>query len=205
MLSAVLTVTMLVGCGDSMEAGRREETRKDRGHKETRREEQETEESVESKATMMTDVRKVLNRDLSNDYPPTPREVIGYYVEIEKCFYSDSTTTEELEQLSIKARELFDADLLAVNDEENYLTNLLEDVQRFKDDGRRIVSVSVASSVNVDTFQEDGYEFARLSCVYDIIDNDITEQVGIVYLLRRDENRFWKIYGWDNVESINVQ
>ena len=153
----------------------------------------------------MTDVRKVLNRDLSNDYPPTPREVIGYYVEIEKCFYSDSTTTEELEQLSIKARELFDADLLAVNDEENYLTNLLEDVQRFKDDGRRIVSVSVASSVNVDTFQEDGYEFARLSCVYDIIDNDITEQVGIVYLLRRDENRFWKIYGWDNVESINVQ
>lgn len=152
----------------------------------------------------MTQVEKVLNRDLSINYPGTPREVIRYYVEIEKCFYADDTTDEDLELLGMKARELYDKELLENNELPGYLVNLKTDVQAFKDRGRKIVSVSVASSVNVDTFQEDGYEFARLNCGYNIIDNGITKQVGIVYLLRK-EDKLWKIYGWDNVENVHIQ
>lgn len=149
----------------------------------------------------LTPVEKVLRRDLSTNYPPTPKEVIKYYVEIEKCFYADDTTDEELEELGLRARELYDAELLEINALPDYLVDLKADVQRFKGKQRKIVSVSVASSINVFTFQEDGYEFARLNCGYNIIDEGITKQVGVVYLLRRDENRLWKIYGWKNVED----
>ena len=155
----------------------------------------------ERQEAVMTQVEKVLIRDLSNDYPPTPKEVIKYYVEIEKCFYADDTTDEDLEALGMKARELYDEELLEINGLPDYLINLKADVERFKGQGRKIVSVAVASAINVDTFQEDGYEFARLTCGYNIIDEGVTKQMSKVYLLRRDENRLWKIYGWDNVKE----
>lgn len=150
----------------------------------------------------MTAVEKVLSRDLSSDYPPTPKEVIKYYVEIEKCFYSADTSDEELESLGLKARELYDEELLEINELPDYLVDLKVAVDGFKAKNRKIVSAAVASSVNVYTFQEDGYDFARLNCGYNIIDEGITKQVGVVYLLRKDENRLWKIYGWKNAEDV---
>ena len=159
----------------------------------------------ENNDSVMTAVQKVLYRDMSIDYPATVKEVIKYYVEIQKCFYSDSTTTEELEQLGMRARELYDADLLAINGEDNYLINLKADVDEFKGKKRVITSATVASSVNVDTFEEDGYEFARIGCNYSITEGSNSKIVRIVYLLRRDENRRWKIYGWDNAENVHVQ
>ena len=159
----------------------------------------------ESNDAVMTEAQKVLFRDLSTDYPGTVKEVIKYYVSIQRCFYSDSTTAEELEQLGMKARELYDADLLAINGEEDNLIRLTADVNEFKDKKRTITSVAVASSLNVDTFKEDGYEFARIRCDYAIMEGSTNNLVSIIYLLRRDENRLWKIYGWDNAENVHVE
>ena len=36
-----------------------------------------------------TTVENVLLRDLENNYPPTPKEVIRYYNYIVKCFYNE--------------------------------------------------------------------------------------------------------------------
>ena len=160
---------------------------------------------TESIDAVMTEVEKVLYRDMSTNYPPTVKEVIKYYVEIQKCFYSDNITADELQQLGMRARELYDADLLAINPEEDYLLNLLADVNEFKNKKRKITNVAVASSVNVDTFQEDGYEFARIGCEYSIMEGSTNNVVNIIYLLRRDENRLWKIYGWDNAQNVHVR
>lgn len=161
--------------------------------------------ATERQDAAMTAVERVLNRDLSTNYPATPKEVIKYYTEIEKCFYAEGTTDEELEALGLKARELYDAELLENNELQNYMLKLKQDVQAFKDRNRVITSVAVTPSVNVYTFQEDGYDFARLNCGYNIVDNKMTKSVYIVYLLRRDENRLWKIYGWDNAENVHIQ
>lgn len=154
----------------------------------------------------LTPVQKVLCRDLSIDYPGTPREVIRYYTEIEKCFYSDSTTDEELEQLGLQARGLYDAEFLAHNgSEEDYLIQLKTDVEQFARDKRVITGVSVASSVNVDVFEEDGFEFARVNCDYSVMDGGVPKSVSKVYLLRKDENRLWKIYGWENADQVTIE
>ena len=159
---------------------------------------------TEAQESVMTPVQQVLSRDLAKDYPATVKEVVKYYTELEKCFYNEECTEEELEQLGMKARELYDRDLLAINEVDNYLFQLKTDVKRFKDAKRRISSISVASSTNVDFFSQDGFDFARIYCGY-VVKESTGQSVmeGRVYLLRRDEERHWKIYGWESADKVN--
>lgn len=152
----------------------------------------------------MTEVQQVLSRDLQNNYPPTVKEVVKYYAEIQKCFYNEKCTDEDIEQLGLKARELYDADLLEINDENDNLLQLKAEVSSFREQERKILSASVASSANVDTFTEDGFEFARIYCTYSVMQKGKSGYVRMVYLLRRDENRRWKIYGWEPAENVDV-
>ena len=39
--------------------------------------------------------------------------------------------------------------------------------------------------------------------VYTVLEGGKSNLVDTVYLLRRDENRRWKIYGWDLAENVN--
>ncbi|MCI9652261.1 DUF6715 family protein [uncultured Acetatifactor sp.] len=151
----------------------------------------------------MTAVKLVLSRDLENNYPPTVKEVMKYYADIQKCLYSQECLDEEAEQLGMKARALFDDELLAANDVTNHLLALKSEITSFQEDSRQITAASVASSANVDTFTEDGYEFARIHCIYTVLDGGQSNLVDMVYLLRRDGNRRWKIYGWDLAQNVN--
>lgn len=153
----------------------------------------------------MTETQLVLNRDMRNDYPSTVREVVKYYMDIQKCLYNSECTDEELEQLGLRARELYDADLLENNEEEMNLLQLKSEVASFRTSENKMISISVASSVNVDTFKEDGYEFARIQCNYTVIEKGKSNPTKTIFLLRRDENRRWKIYGWDLAENVNPQ
>ena len=96
---------------------------------------------TEAQESVMTPVQQVLSRDLAKDYPATVKEVVKYYTEIEKCFYNEECTEEELEQLGMKARELYDHDLLAINEVGTYLLQLKADVKNFKDAKRRISNI----------------------------------------------------------------
>lgn len=160
----------------------------------------------DAQSTALTPVQVALSRDLSRDYPATVKEVVKYYTEIEKCFYNEDCTEEEIERLGMQARELYDQELLENNEVGTYLVQLKEEIKAFKDSGRRISSISVAASTNVDFFSDDGYDFARLYCGYVVADGSgqsISE--GRVFLLRRDEDRHWKIYGWESSDKVNPQ
>lgn len=155
--------------------------------------------------TAMTTVQVVLNRNLDRDYPATVKEVVKYYTEIEKCFYNEDCADEEIESLGIQARKLYDQELLANNEMASYLLKLKEEIKGFKDAKRRITGISVASSTNVDFFSDDGFDFARIYCGYTI--RESSGQVhteGRVFLLRRDADRHWKIYGWDSADNVHV-
>lgn len=160
----------------------------------------------DTQSTALTPVQAVLSRDLSRDYPATVKEVVKYYTEIERCFYNEDCTQEELEQLGMQARKLYDQELLVNNEVGTYLVRLEEEIEGFKDSGRRISSIAVAASTNVDFFSEDGYDFARLYCGYVVTDgNGQSISEGRVFLLRRDEDRHWKIYGWESANKVDPQ
>lgn len=153
----------------------------------------------------MTAVESVLSRDLNKDYPPTPKEVIKYYNEILRCLYNEESSQDEIEALGLRARELYDEELLEANELGSYLIRLQEDVNDYRKNERRITTFSVASSTNVDMFEQDGYSFAKIMCGYNIMQDGQTHPSDQVYLLRKDANRQWKIYGWEAAKNLETQ
>lgn len=150
---------------------------------------------------VMTATQRVLARDLSINYPPTPREVVKYYSEITQCFYNEETTDEDIYALGMKARELFDAELAANQTEADYIDSLKFDIQDFRSKSRTIASFEPSSSLDVETFSEDGYDWARLYCIYGVKQGEILYYSNMVYILRKDESGHYKIYGWKLAEE----
>ena len=149
--------------------------------------------------SVMTAAQNALSRDLENDDPGTVKEVIKYYTEIEMCFYGQDCSAEEIEKLGMQARKLFDEALLLNNEQDTYLSRLKADIQSFRDNKRRMTSASVAASTNVVYFDKDGYECARIQCGYNIMEGNVSKFVKQEFVLRRDSQRRWKIYGWKTV------
>lgn len=155
-------------------------------------------EKAAEQVELMTPVQEVLARNLETNYPSTPREVVKYFSQISQCFYNEEYTDDELTQLALKIRQLYDDELVANQTEEEYLTKLKEDIDEFKKARRTIESYAPSSTIDVETFTEDGYEWARLYCIY-TIKEDVLKNSNIRFLLREDENEHYKIYGWQLV------
>ena len=158
---------------------------------------------IEAEEAVMTETQIVLSRDLTNDYPATVKEVVKYYTQIQNCYYGGECTDEEIEQLGKKAWELFDLELQQNNPLDTYLVSLKADILSFQTAGRTMTSAAVAASTNVDFFVDDGFDFARIHCGYSIMEKNESKAAKMVYLLRRDADRKWRIYGWDYAENVN--
>ena len=161
------------------------------------------EKTEEISVETMTASQKVLSRNLETNYPPSPREVVKYFSEITECYYNEEHTDEELRDLGLKMREIYDDDLVANQTEKMYLSLLKSDVEEYKQNNRTISSFSPSSSVDVETFTKDGYECAKLYCVYDINQDGLLYQTTLCFILRKDEDAHYKIYGWKAVKDEN--
>ncbi|MBR5578779.1 MAG: hypothetical protein IKW28_07275 [Lachnospiraceae bacterium] len=150
---------------------------------------------------VLTATQEILSRDLERNYPKTPKEVIRYYSDLVRCFYNEDCTEEELNQLGMKALELYDKELAANKDQDKYLGDLKREIADFKKNGYHISSYATGSSTDVFYFSEDGYDFARLYCTYYIRSGSYNQPLEEQYVLRIDENGHWKIYGWDEVKK----
>lgn len=148
----------------------------------------------------MTMSQKALSRNLESNYPPSPREVVKYFSEITQCYYNEEHDEDEIKALGLKMREIYDAELVANQTEEEYLDLLKRDIEEYRANDRTINNYSPSASVDVETFTQDGYEWARLYCLYDIKQDSIIYQTNLCFILRKDENGHYKIYGWKKID-----
>ncbi|MCH5275333.1 MAG: hypothetical protein J1E65_05795 [Lachnospiraceae bacterium] len=160
---------------------------------------------IKAEQVDMSVAQELISRNLSTNYPPTPKEVVRYYSDITRCFYNEEYTEEEFKQLVNKAYELYDRDLQVQNEYGQYLIELSKDIEYYKDNSIRIANYSVSASTDVDIFQDSGYDFARLYCTYTLVRGARRQPVEEVYLLRKDEDGHWRIYGWDLAENVNIE
>lgn len=150
---------------------------------------------------VMTMSQKALSRNLDSNYPPSPREVVKYFSEITQCFYNEEHTDEELKDLALKIREIYDDELVANQTEEEYLDLLNRDIEEYRSNGRSISGYSPSSSMDVDFFSENGYDWARLYCIYDVKQDSLIYKTTLCFILRKDENSHYKIYGWEKQDN----
>lgn len=158
-----------------------------------------------SEEVVISAVQEVLMRDMEKNYPPTPKEVLKYYSELTQCFYNEELTEEELRDLGMRARELYDDELVANQTEEEYLSDLEFDVASFHSKGLTVFSFSTSSSTDVEEFTMDGRKWARLYCIYNLRQGSDMLSTQEVFLMRKDEDGHWKIYGWDLVENEETE
>lgn len=149
----------------------------------------------------ITEVSKIINKDLESSYPVTPREVVELYSRIIKCYYNEEYTQEELADLTFKARELYDEDLLASNPYDEYYERLKQEIKEYKELKKKITTyiISKNSEVVYKTYEEVNY--ALLDCDYFLKGTDGHTKSTHEYLLRKDEEGRWKILQWELIES----
>ena len=55
--------------------------------------------------------QELIVKDIGNNYPESPREVLKLYARITQAYYASDTTDEQVEKLGAQARLLFDDEL----------------------------------------------------------------------------------------------
>ncbi len=155
----------------------------------------------------LTEIEKVIVKDLESNYPKTPREVVKFYNRIVKCYYGDEPTEAQLEDLVDQMMCIMDEDLLLVNPRDTYYNSVVKDIAQYKEENKRLVSTDVCDSNDVKyvTDNKDGGtekdELAYVNASY-FMNND--GQFGYSYqqfVLRKDEDGRWKILTFYQIEG----
>lgn len=144
----------------------------------------------------ITPAQELLLTNFKINYPPTPKEVVKTYLEFTKVLHNEPLTDEEVEQVGIKLQELFDAELIANKSQDAYITDLKSELMTFRDNDYSIVNMYTSASTDVETFEMDGYQCAKLYGTFDIRTGSGTKVLREVFILRKDGDGHWKIYGF---------
>ncbi len=145
----------------------------------------------------LTELEKVLVKDLQNDYPKTPREVIKFYNRIEQCYHMEKLGKEDLGKLVDQMMLLWDADMLAKNSRETYLAAVSSDIEAYKKAKKSIASITICDSNDVIYVTDDrnGDKLAYVDTTYFVNTNGKFTNSYMRFGLRQDANGDWKILG----------
>ena len=158
---------------------------------------------TEEKPVEVSAVQEALMRDLDNNYPPSPREVVKYFGELTQCFYGEDYTEEEQQELAMQIQKLYDEELVANKTQQQYLEDLQWDINNMKEQKLVVSSYSPSSSTDVEYFSQDGYNWARLHCTFTMRQETNVTVTDQIFVLRKDKLGHWKIYGWKPAEEEN--
>ena len=151
----------------------------------------------ETSMEKLTEVQKILNMNLENDYPKTPREVVKLHGDMTRLLYS-GIEDEEIKDLAVKIRELCDEEFLELNPIDQYLTDLYSDISLWRKVDRRIESNFVVNEEKEESYKKDGKEYATAYVSFTITEKVKTSELR-KYLLRKDKDNKWKILGWEYI------
>ncbi|WMC93698.1 DUF6715 family protein [Kineothrix sp. MB12-C1] len=157
-------------------------------------------EAKEEEVGKVTKTQQILQYNFDQKYPPSPKEVVKYYSEITQCFYNEDNSQEDIEALANQIQKLYDEELIA-NQGDNYLDNLKDDIYNMKESQLVISSYSTSASTDVEYYTKDDYEWASLYCVYSMRQGTTMLNSSEKFLLRKDAQGHWKIYGWTLVNE----
>ena len=160
-------------------------------------------ERKDGQLTKLSATEATVQRDLSINYPQTPKAVVRYYAELSQCMYDPTNSDEEVEMIATQSRLLFDDELRARQSDSDYLRSLRNTISAFLNDNRRIVSFTVSPSSEVVYDTLDIGEVATLYCTYTMQKGSVSYSDPEHFLLRKDNEGRWRILGWQSATLDN--
>ncbi len=143
-----------------------------------------------------TQAELLMEEDIINNYPSTPKEVLELYIKISKSFYEKNTTDEQIEKLSAQMLLLFDDELLEQNPSEIFKVNLKNEINRFRDENIHVMNYLTGNNDEAEFWTKDDREYASRIVTYTLKEGSKYTKVFNTFILRRNDEGKWKILGW---------
>lgn len=151
------------------------------------------------------EVSVIVNRDLTLNYPSTPKAVVTYYSEIIKTIYKTDHTDAQLQALAVQARGLFDEELLKHNEYGAYMDRLRDEVKAYKNAGRFISGYQVEDGYNIEFIESEGKSYAKVNVLYYVREGKNLIHTYEEYTLRKDEAGKWRILYWKLSDAASME
>lgn len=156
----------------------------------------------------LTEIEKVIVKDLNNNYPKTPREVVKFYNRIVKCYYgSEEPTEKQLSKLVDQMICLMDEDLLLVNPRDVYYNSVVSDINQYKNQKKQLVSTDVCDTNDVKYVTDDKNgqaekdNLAYVTASYFINTDGKFAYTYQEFVLRQDTKGNWKILTFYQIQG----
>lgn len=156
----------------------------------------------ESSLEKKSEIEKMLELNIDDEYPETPREVARLHGDMTRLLYS-GVEDDEIKELAIKTRELYDTEFIVNNPEDQYLSNLYSDIALWLQLDRRIEKNFVVNEEQEEIFVLDGKDYATAFISFTITEKGKTAELRR-YLMRKDEHDKWRIIGWEYMSDTQV-
>jgi len=160
--------------------------------------------TITTKKTEKTQTELLLEKDINDKYPSTPKDVLDLYINISKSMYDRNTTEEQIDKLASQMLLLFDAELIDKNPEESYKINLKREIKDLVDKNIYIMNYVNGDNDKAEFWKKENKEYASRIVSYTLKDRSNYTKVYNKFILRRDDNEEWKILGWTNEDSAQL-
>lgn len=155
--------------------------------------------------TQVTEKDELMYKDISADYPKTPREVLKLYNRYLLMLYGsqgEDLSEDEVRTLGTKMRELYDDELLEMNPEDTQLLSLQQELNTFHKSEKVMIQANVCSSNEVEYIDIGEASGARAQASYFIKkgSQEFTRTYQ-QFLMRKDAQGEWKILGFEKVNG----
>ena len=140
-----------------------------------------------------SELDKILQTDLSKDYPQTPREVVKWYNRVLALYYSQTLTDDQISAVASKVYQLFDKDLQGENPLDEYTTQVRYQIGDYKTKGITLVESKVESTRSIGKEKVNGKEMAYVLAYYFLQSGGDYNRTYQKYALRKDNKGNYKI------------
>ncbi|MFA9464307.1 MAG: DUF6715 family protein [Velocimicrobium sp.] len=158
-----------------------------------------TKKTAQKEEVPMTEVEKLIDKNIEENYPGTPRGVLKLYGRMTQCMYNEKMTEEQFEKIADQLRLLLDNELLENNERKAYLKNLRDDISTYHENEEKISSyeIQLGSATHYATIKEKEYATLKLSFLTQKAGKEKTySKTYEQFLLRRNDGEKWKILQW---------
>lgn len=151
-----------------------------------------------------TEVQKIIDKDLTENYPSTPREVVKMYLRITQCFYNQELEQDDVEAVAAQAYILFDDELQVKNPWNDYMDNLTAEIMEYRSNNMEVDSYEIEKGSAVKYYTIDERDYASLYVQIVTRDEDVRYVTNEKFILRQDEKGNYKILGWKYAEDADL-
>ena len=155
----------------------------------------------------LTEVEKILVKDLRKDYPKTPREVVKFYNRIVKSYYGEDLNEKQLRKMTNQMLLLLDKELLEENPADEYYESVRAEIAEYKRDKKVVVNTDISDSNDVEYINDkkegetEVDKIAYVNASYFINTDGRFTNTYQQFVLRQDEDGDWKILAFYEVEG----